>query len=114
MVKNQANARQHPEAELLLFENYSHSLSTLSSKNDRTSSKKQANEQVCLFSRDYTINQNENGATSSPAHLFAIRGRRKRGKEVFKIALWTRLKIETKMKNKSHRYGIYSLFYKNQ
>ena len=23
-VKNQANAKQHPEAELLLFENYSH------------------------------------------------------------------------------------------
>ena len=28
--KNQANTKQHPEAELLLFENYSHSLSTLS------------------------------------------------------------------------------------
>ena len=30
--KNQANAKQHPEAELLLFENYSHSSPTLSSK----------------------------------------------------------------------------------
>ena len=36
LVKNQANAKQHPEAELLLFENYSHSSSTLSSKNNRT------------------------------------------------------------------------------
>ena len=27
LAKNQANAKQHPEAELLLFENYSHSLS---------------------------------------------------------------------------------------
>ena len=32
LAKNQANAKQHPEAEVLLFENYSHSSSTLSSK----------------------------------------------------------------------------------
>ena len=32
LAKNQANAKQHPEAELLQFENYSHSLSMLSSK----------------------------------------------------------------------------------
>ena len=37
--KNQANAEQHFEAKLLLFENYSHSLSTLS-KTCRTYSKK--------------------------------------------------------------------------
>ena len=30
--KNQAKAKQHPEAEFLLFENFSSSLSTLSSK----------------------------------------------------------------------------------
>ena len=35
-AKNQANAKQHSEAELLLFENYSHSSPTLSSKNNRT------------------------------------------------------------------------------
>ena len=40
LTENQANAKQHPEAELLLFENYSHSSSTLSSKNNRTYSKK--------------------------------------------------------------------------
>ena len=34
MAKNQANAKQHPEAELLLFANYSHSSSMLSSKNN--------------------------------------------------------------------------------
>ena len=50
LIKNQANAKQHLEAELLLFENYSHSSSTLSSKNNRAYSKKQANEQVCLYS----------------------------------------------------------------
>ena len=38
--KNQANAKQHPEAELLLFENYLHSSSSLSSKNNRRYSKK--------------------------------------------------------------------------
>ena len=36
--KNQANAKEHPEAELL-FENYSYSSSTLSSKNNRASKK---------------------------------------------------------------------------
>ena len=40
LAKNQANAKQHPEAELLLFENYSHSSSTLSSKDNGTYSKK--------------------------------------------------------------------------
>ena len=39
MAKNKANAKQHPDAELLLFENYSHSSSTLSSKNNRRYSK---------------------------------------------------------------------------
>ena len=36
LAKNQANAMQHPEAELLLFRNYSHSSLTLSSKNNWT------------------------------------------------------------------------------
>ena len=35
LAKNQAKAKQHPEAELLLFENKSHSSSKLSSKNNR-------------------------------------------------------------------------------
>ena len=38
--KYQANAKQDLEAELLLFKNYSHSSSTLSSKNNRTYSEK--------------------------------------------------------------------------
>ena len=41
LTKNQARAKQHPEAELLLFENYLLSSSMLSSKNNRTCSKKQ-------------------------------------------------------------------------
>ena len=40
LAKNQADAKQHPQAELFLFENYSHSSSTLSSRNNSTYSKK--------------------------------------------------------------------------
>ena len=48
--KNQANTKHHPQAEYLLFENYSHSSSTFSSKNNSTYSKKKDTEQVCLYS----------------------------------------------------------------
>ena len=45
----------------MLFENYySHSLSALSSKNNRGYSKELAKEHVCLYSWDYTINHDEN------------------------------------------------------
>ena len=49
-----------PETELLQFENYSHSSSTLSSKNNRTYSKKEAKEHACLYSRECTSNHDEN------------------------------------------------------
>ena len=42
LAKNQANAKQHPKAELSLFGNYSHSSSTLSYKN------KQKSKSVCI------------------------------------------------------------------
>ena len=49
LANNQANAKQHPETEHLLFENYSHSSSRLSSKNNRTYSKlKQKNKCFCI------------------------------------------------------------------
>ena len=35
LAKNEANAKQHPEAEIYLFENYLHSSFMLSSKNKR-------------------------------------------------------------------------------
>ena len=38
--KNLSKCKQHPEAELLLFENCSYSSSALSSKSNRTCSKK--------------------------------------------------------------------------
>ena len=40
LAKNQANAKQRPEDEVLLFENYSQPLSKLSFKNNSTYSKK--------------------------------------------------------------------------
>ena len=55
-MKNQANAKQQPEAEFLLFENNSHSLS----ENNRTYSRKSAKEKAYLYLWNYTINHNEN------------------------------------------------------
>ena len=48
MAKNQAKAKQHLQVEAFLFENYSLSSSTLSSRNNKAYSKIFANEQVCL------------------------------------------------------------------
>ena len=39
LAKNQANAKQQPEAELLALENYSHTSSTLLTNNNMTDSK---------------------------------------------------------------------------
>ena len=50
---NQAHSKQHPEAELLLFENWSHSSFTLSSKNNRTCSKNSKATSVSVFIRLY-------------------------------------------------------------
>ena len=48
-AKNQANAKQHPEAQLLLFENYSHSSPTLSSKTiGHILKNKQKNRRACV------------------------------------------------------------------
>ena len=49
LAKNQAKAKQHPETELLLTENYLLSSSTLSSKNNgRFSKKRTKRKYVCL------------------------------------------------------------------
>ena len=47
LVRNQTNAKQHPEVELLLSEYYSHSSSTLSSKN--SISKNKQNNKMSVF-----------------------------------------------------------------
>ena len=48
MAKNQAKAKQHPEDELLISENYSLCSSTLSSENNRRYSKKRAKTSACF------------------------------------------------------------------
>ena len=49
LANNYANAKRHPEAELLLFENYSHSLFRLSSENNTAYPKyKDKNMYVCI------------------------------------------------------------------
>ena len=48
LAKNQANAKDHLEAELLLFENYLSSSSTVLSKNNRTIKNKQKNKCACI------------------------------------------------------------------
>ena len=59
-AKNQANAELHPEAELLLFENYAPSSSTLSLKIHVIVKKCTKNKYVCL--NKVVINDNENEA----------------------------------------------------
>ena len=49
LAKNQIKAKKHPEAELVLFENYSLSSSKLSSKNNRSSSKKCIKDKCTCF-----------------------------------------------------------------
>ena len=46
LAKNQANVKQHLEAELLLFENYAHSSSTLLSEKGHILNDKQKNNTV--------------------------------------------------------------------
>ena len=58
-AKYQVNDKEHLKTEILLFENYSHSPSSLSSKNKSTYSKKQTKERMCLYFWDYIINHNE-------------------------------------------------------
>ena len=58
-AKKRAKSKQHPQAELLLFENHSLSSSMLSSKNSRVYSKKCAKNQVCLFKWDNMIKKNQ-------------------------------------------------------
>ena len=53
LAKNQAEAKQHPEAELLLFENHSLSSFLLSSKNKRRHSKSVQKASLYVLKRLY-------------------------------------------------------------
>ena len=60
--KKSRNTKPHPEAELWLFENYSHSSSMLSSE-------KKKKKQVCLFSWDYKTNHIADHIDTTKAEL---------------------------------------------
>ena len=73
LAKNQANAKHKPEAELLLFENYSHSSSTLSSKNNRTySKKKQKNKCLCIHEIIWFVVMKMRMKTKNRSHRYDI------------------------------------------
>ena len=60
MAKNQAIAKKHYEAELLLFENHSLSSSMLQSKNDRAYCQKYAKKQMGLLNEIIWFDQYKN------------------------------------------------------
>ena len=57
--KKLSKAKQHPEVELLLFENYSFFSSILSSKSSRTNSKKCAKKNYVSFNENENQNKNK-------------------------------------------------------
>ena len=69
LKKNQAKTKQHADAELLLFENYVHSSSTLSSKDNRRYSKECAKKKYVYLNilniqtiyEIYNVPQSNNG-----------------------------------------------------
>ena len=60
LAKNQANAKQYPEAKLLLPGNYSHSLPGYHPKIKEYILKTNQKNKWCLHLGDYEINHNEN------------------------------------------------------
>ena len=69
LAKHLAKAKQHPQAELFLFENYSPSSPTLSSKNNRRYCKKFTEKQARVFKRGYIINYNKNEAENEITYI---------------------------------------------
>ena len=63
LAKNQAKAKQHPEAELLLFENYSLLSSLLPFKINIRYCEKMYKKQLHLLKGGYMITDNENEVT---------------------------------------------------
>ena len=77
LAKNQAKAKQHPEAELLLFENYSISSSTLSSKNNRRYSKNCTDSKyVCLNEVIWLVTMKMRLKMKNRLHRYDINGPR--------------------------------------
>ena len=73
LTKNQANAKQHSEAELLIFEIYcSHSPSTLTSKIVRHIKNKQRNKYVCVHEIIWVIIMKIKMKSNKRSHRYDI------------------------------------------
>ena len=85
LAKNQANAKQRPEAEYLLFENYSH-FSHVSIQKWYGNSWNISERKVCLYSWNYTINHKENkNKNKNRSHRYDInRSRCRHGRKYSK------------------------------
>ena len=84
LAKNQANGKRHPVAKLWLFENYSHSSSPLSSKNNRTYSKnKQKNKCVCIHEIIQLIIMKMKMKEKNRSHRYDINGPRFRHEQKY-------------------------------
>ena len=83
LAKYQGNAKEHPEAELLLFENYSYSFSTLSSKNNKTYSKN-SKRTSASNSWNYRINHKMKMKMKNRSHRYDINRPRSRHKHKYK------------------------------
>ena len=66
LAKNQANAKQHPEAKLLSLENYSHSSSRYHPKIiGHILKNKQKNKCACIYTINHNENEDENSSSFS-------------------------------------------------
>ena len=75
LAKNQAKTKQHPEAELLLFENFENYLlssSTLSFKNNKRSKKCTKSKYICLNEVVWLITMKMRLKIKNGSHRFGI------------------------------------------
>ena len=97
MEKNQAKAKQHPEAELLISKNYLLSSSTLSSKNNKIYSKKcTKNKYDCLNEVIWLMTMKARLKMKNRLHRYDInRPRPRHGDKYtkYKMCLTTRMVI---------------------
>ena len=90
LAKDQAKAKQHPESERLLFENYSLSLSRLSPKNNRRYSKKcTKNKCVCFNEVIWLMTMKVRLKMKSRSHRYDInRTKLRHGHKYSKYKMW--------------------------
>ena len=113
LAKNHANAKQHPKAELLLFENYSQFSSALSFKNNRTYFNPLSDNRTKWSN---TLKQFAGNLPTNCLSVFdhfmrlAFKGLNNNLKngclcihEIIKLII---MKMNMEMKNRSHRYDV--------